>query len=69
MILSGIYKGSIDGHYLTDGSLDIKMETKFELDLYFNAMFFLPSLKKINTSFCKLFIWELSVDVQTDVSH
>jgi hypothetical protein len=39
-ILSGIYRGSIDGHYLTDGSLDIKMETKFELELYFNAMFF-----------------------------
>ena len=36
----GVGVVSIDGHYLTDGSLDIKMETKFELDLYFNAMFF-----------------------------
>jgi hypothetical protein len=50
MILFGNYRGSIDGHCLTDGSLDIRIETKFELDLYINCMgFFLPSLKKINT--------------------
>ena len=53
MILSGNYRGSIDRHYLTDGSLDIKVETKFELDLYINVMFSLPSLKKINTLFCE----------------
>ena len=46
MILSGNYRGLIDGHYLTDGSLDIKMESKFELDLYSKAMVFFTKLKE-----------------------